>query len=214
MKSRREFLKGAATGACSWARRAKLGLARRRLTAHGRDAAGQSRVVIARDPALHGADGKLDESACWRCSIGRSVTYTGREEAGRGLEAALLPRSGAGQGHRAEDQRPGRKRHFDARGAGARGCRTPAAGRGEAGQHRGLGSQRARSCRRADSPSTPIPGRIRCYGSDVSGFEDQARSRGVRREIRLSKDSHPRMRDGHQRCRFSRITACRASPSR
>ena len=64
MKSRREFLKTAATGALvlgSSAAADKLGFASMLDQNAQHAATGKSRVVVARDAALHGQDGQLDE---------------------------------------------------------------------------------------------------------------------------------------------------------
>ena len=60
MNNRRDFLKTAATGAVLLGSQNKLGLAAM-LDQPGQHAAGKSKVVVARDPQLHGADGQLDE---------------------------------------------------------------------------------------------------------------------------------------------------------
>src|ERR1019366_6299275 len=58
MTSRREFMKEAATGALVLGAQGKLGLAK----AIDKNAdKGKSKVVVARDPALHNAAGQLDE---------------------------------------------------------------------------------------------------------------------------------------------------------
>src|ERR1039457_4482924 len=72
MKSRRDFLKGAATGAVLLGTQGQLGLAG---NVEQKD---KSRVVIARDPSLHGADGKLDEKRVGELLDRAIAAYTGR----------------------------------------------------------------------------------------------------------------------------------------
>src|ERR1035441_3820964 len=75
MKSRRDFLKGAATGAVLLGTQGKLSLAGNVETKD------KSRVVIARDPSLHGADGKLDEKRVGELLDRAIGEYTGRRRA-------------------------------------------------------------------------------------------------------------------------------------
>ena len=77
MKNRRDFLKTAATGAVLLGSQGKLGLAAM-LDRHVE--LGKSKVVVARDPALHGADGQPDESRV-RALLDRAIAaYTGRDK--------------------------------------------------------------------------------------------------------------------------------------
>lgn len=77
MKSRRDFLKTAATGAVLLGSQSKLGLA----AAPDQHAqAGKSKVVVARDAALHGSDGVLDEKRM-QALLDRAIAiYTDREK--------------------------------------------------------------------------------------------------------------------------------------
>ena len=75
MKSRREFLKGAATGAVILGAESTLGLTRALDTQTEKD---RAKVVIARDPALHGPDGKLDEKRVGELLDRAIAAYTGR----------------------------------------------------------------------------------------------------------------------------------------
>ena len=82
MKSRREFIKTTATGALlsGFIRRGdKLGLAAM-LDQNAQHAAnGKSRVVVARDAALHGQDGQLDEKRVLALLDRAIATYTGHD---------------------------------------------------------------------------------------------------------------------------------------
>ena len=73
MKNRREFLKDAAAGAVVIGAQSKLGLAAA--------AAGKSKVVVARDAALHDASGQLNERRVQALLDRAIATYTGRDRA-------------------------------------------------------------------------------------------------------------------------------------
>ena len=84
MKSRREFLKDAATGAVLLGPAAaaeKLALARE-LGQHAAEhsGTGKSKVVIARDGALHGAGTQPDEQRVLNLLDKAMAAYTGREK--------------------------------------------------------------------------------------------------------------------------------------
>jgi uncharacterized protein (DUF362 family) len=72
MKSRRDFLKTAATGAVLLGAQSKLGMAKI-LDQH------KSKVVVARDAALHGPSGQLDEKRVADLLDRAIATYTGRD---------------------------------------------------------------------------------------------------------------------------------------
>ena len=74
MTSRREFMKEAATGALVLGAQGKLGLAK----ALDKNAdKGKSKVVVARDPALHNAAGQLDEKRVQALLDRAIATYSG-----------------------------------------------------------------------------------------------------------------------------------------
>lgn len=80
MKSRREFLKEAATGAVllgSSAAAEKLAFAG---MLEQRVAAGKSKVVIARDASLHGTGAQLDEQRVLNLLDKAMAAYTGRDK--------------------------------------------------------------------------------------------------------------------------------------
>src|SRR5690242_14616902 len=79
MKSRREFLKNAATGAVLLSSGAAevLGLAETRGQAEEQD---KSKVVIARDSQLHASDGKLDEKRVAALLDRAIASYTGHNQ--------------------------------------------------------------------------------------------------------------------------------------
>src|SRR5690242_20641914 len=73
MRNRREFLKEAATGALILGTQSSLGLTR----AADPRTEPRSKVVIARDPNLHGPDGKLDAARVGVLLDRAIATYTG-----------------------------------------------------------------------------------------------------------------------------------------
>lgn len=77
MKNRREFLKEAAAGAVLIGAESKLGLA---ATLDSHTQAGKSKVVIARDAALHNASGQLDEKRVQALLDRAIASYTGRDK--------------------------------------------------------------------------------------------------------------------------------------
>ncbi|HEY1159506.1 MAG TPA: hypothetical protein VGE83_02690, partial [Terracidiphilus sp.] len=82
MKNRREFLQVAATGAVLLGSQNKLGLAAI-LDRNGwrppQAEAAKSRVVVAKDPALHGQNGQLDEKRVLDLLDRAIAAYTGRD---------------------------------------------------------------------------------------------------------------------------------------
>jgi uncharacterized protein (DUF362 family) len=77
MKNRRDFLKTAAAGAVLLSSNSKLGLAAT-LDTHAES--GKSKVVIARDAALHDASGQLDEKRVQALLDRAIAAYTGRDK--------------------------------------------------------------------------------------------------------------------------------------
>lgn len=186
MKSRRDFLKSAATGAVLLGTQAKLGLARRKEPHTDPHAAeGKSKVVIARDPALHGSDGKLDDK---RVSVllDRAIgECTGRKNVVDAWKH-IVAEGGA------QDKVIGLKTN----GLGGRGISTHLAlvlAVAERLQQAGVKpgnilvwDRNARDLQACGLTINTDPARIRCYGSDVSGFEDQVEVWGSSR-ARFSK---------------------------
>src|ERR1035441_5855029 len=77
MKDSREFLKSAATGAMLLGSQSSLGLAG--MLAQPAEH-GKSRVVVARDAALHGGGSQLDEKRVLALLARAMASYTGREK--------------------------------------------------------------------------------------------------------------------------------------
>ena len=93
MKSRREFLKEAATGAVLLGAQAKLGLAS---ALEHQAETGKSRVVIARDPALHAQGAQPDEKRVLDLLDRAIAAYTGRDHPIDAWKHIVL--QGGGQG--------------------------------------------------------------------------------------------------------------------
>jgi len=168
MKSRREFLKGAATGAVILGAESSLGLTRALEAQTEKD---KATVVIARDPALHGPDGKLDEKRVGDLLDRAISTYTGRRRPVDAWKHIVLEGG-------AKDKVIGLKTN----GLGGKGISTHAAlvfaiaeRLQQAGVKPGnilIWDRNARDLEACGLTINVDPKQIRCFGSDVSGFED------------------------------------------
>ena len=182
MKSRREFLKIATTGAALLGSQAKLGLADV-LKKHAE--AGKSKVVIARDQALHGQDGKLDEKRVLALLDRAIAAYTGYDHPVAAWKHIVV--HGGGQG---------KVIGLKTNGLGGKGICTHLAlvmAVAERLQQAGVKpgnilvwDRNAHDLEVCGLTINTDPSRIRCYGSDVSGFEEQQDTWGTAR-IKLSK---------------------------
>ncbi|HSZ16298.1 MAG TPA: DUF362 domain-containing protein [Terracidiphilus sp.] len=174
MKSRRDFLKEAATGAVLLGTTNAMGLAS---TLEGHAHADKSKVVIARDPALHGTSAQPEEKRVGELLDRAIAAYTGfrnTEQAWKHIVA---------QGH-AEGKVIGLKTN----GLGGRGISTHAvlvyavaARLQQAGVKPGnilVWDRNARDLQACGLTISSDPSRMRCYGSDVAGFEDQVENWG------------------------------------
>ncbi len=182
MKDRREFLKDAATGAVLLGSRSKLGLA---AILGQRAAAGQSKVVVATDAALHSTGSQPDEKIVLALLDRAMAAYTGREKP---VEAwkRILP----------QNDLASKVIGLKGNGLGGRGISTHASlvlaiceRLQQAGVRAGNIVAWDRNARDLEACGLTIntdPSRVRCYGSDVAGFEDQQTSCGPQR-IRLAK---------------------------
>jgi len=174
MKSRRDFMKTAATGAVLLGTQSKLGMTEL-LDQH------KSKVVVARDPALHNAGAQLNDKRVIDLLDRAIAAYTGRDKP---VEAwkRIVP--------------VGKVIGLKVNGASGKGISTHFAlvmavceRLQQAGVKAGEILVWDRNARDLESCGLTInadPSRIRVYGSDVAGFEDQAESWGVA-QIRLSK---------------------------
>ena len=174
MKSRRDFLKGAATGAIVLGAERSLGL----IGALDHQAeTGKAKVVIARDPALHSSDGKLDEKRVGELLDRAIASYTGRKRPADAWKHIVLEGGG-------KDKVIGLKTN----GLGGKGISTHAvlafaiAERlQQAGVKPGnilIWDRNARDLQACGFTISTDPTRIRCFGSDVSGFEDKVETWG------------------------------------
>jgi uncharacterized protein (DUF362 family) len=178
MSNRRDFLKTAATGAVLLGSQSKLGLAAM-MDAHADS--GKPKVVVARDAALHSADGQLDEKRVLALLDRAIATYTGHDKP---VEAwrRIVP--------------VGKVIGLKTNGLGGKGISTHLAlvlavceRLQQAGVKPGeiiVWDRNARDLEACGLTISTDPSRVRCYGSDVAGYEEQRESWGSAR-IRLSK---------------------------
>jgi uncharacterized protein (DUF362 family) len=181
MNSRREFIQ-AATGAVLLGSQNKMELA---ALLDQRPETAKSRVVVARDAGLHGAGSHPDEKRVLNLLDRAMAAYTGREKP---VEAwkRIIPASILA------DKTIGLK----VNGLGGRGISTHAAlvlaiceRLQQAGVPAGnivVWDRNARDLEACGMTINTDPSRVRCYGSDVAGFEDHQESWGTA-SIRLSK---------------------------
>ena len=179
MKSRREFLQAAATGAIVLGSQSKLGLASLldQSVQNGQHAGtAKSRVVIARDPALHGPAGSQaaqpDEKRVLDLLDRAIAAYTGRDNQ---VEAwkRILPQAGS----------PDKVIGLKVNGLGGKGISTHSVlvlAISERLQQAGVKpgnilvwERDARSLEACGLTVSTDRSRVRCYGSDVAGFEEQ-----------------------------------------
>ena len=174
MTSHREFLKEAATGAII------LGAQKSRGLTHLLDQhtdAGKSRVVIARDPALHDPEGQLDEKRVGDLLDRAITTYTGHKRPLDAWKHIVLEGGG-------KEKVIGLKTN----GLGGKGISTHAVlvfAIAERLQQAGVKpgnilvwDRNARDLQACGLTINTDPSRIRCFGSDVSGFEDTVENWG------------------------------------
>jgi uncharacterized protein (DUF362 family) len=176
MESRRTFLKEAATAALVLGARGALA---------GSAEAGRSRVVVARDAALHTADGRLDEGRLIGLLDRALTTYTGVNKPADAWKKVVAMAGGT-------DKVIGLKTN----GLGGRGICTHSAlvfaiahKLEQAGVSSGnivIWDRNERDLRACGFTISTEPGRLRCYGSDVAGYEEEQAAWGSAR-IRLSK---------------------------
>jgi uncharacterized protein (DUF362 family) len=171
MKSRREFIKTTATGALivgTSAAAEKLGLAAMldRNAQHAEN--GKSKVVIARDAGLRGPGGQLDDKRVQALLDSAIAAYTGRDHP---IEAwkRIVP--------------VGKVIGLKVNGLGGKGISTHAVlvlavceRLQQAGVKPGnivVWERDARSLEACGLTVNTDPSRVRCYGNDVGGYEDQ-----------------------------------------
>ena len=178
MKSRREFLKEAAAGAAVLG---SAGAAGKLAFAAGLDQraeAGKSRVVVARDPALEGG---LDEKRVLDLLDRAMATYTGRDHPAEAWKRIVSPGVVVG---------------LKINGLGGRGISTHSVlvqAVAERLQQAGVKAdnivvwdRNARDLEACGMTINTNSGSVRCYGSDVAGYEDGNEVCGPE-SIKLSK---------------------------
>jgi uncharacterized protein (DUF362 family) len=182
MNDRRGFLKSAATGAVLLGSQSKLGLAG---MLAGQAEKGKPRVVVARDAALHGTGAQPDEQRVLDLLDRAMTAYTGRAkpvEAWKHVVPANI----------LKDKVIGLK----VNGLGGKGISTHAVlveAICERLQQAGVAAgnivawdRNARDLEACGLTINTDHNRMRCFGSDTAGFEDEQEAWGVAR-IRLSK---------------------------
>jgi uncharacterized protein (DUF362 family) len=174
MKSRREFLKVTASGAVILGAQNVLG-STRALDQHA--GATESKVVIARDPSLHGPGGKLDDKRVGDLLDKAIAAYAGRKNQ---VDAwKRIVQQGGGEG---------KVIGLKTNGLGGRGISTHAVlvmAIAERLQQAGVKpgnilvwDRNARDLQACGLTINTDASSIRCFGSDVSGFEDQVENWG------------------------------------
>jgi uncharacterized protein (DUF362 family) len=182
MKDRREFLKSAATGAVLLGSQGRMGLAG---MLAGQAGVGMSRVVVARDAALHGAGSQLDEKRVLDLLDRAMTSYFGRATPMEAWKSIGFP-----------NVVKNRVIGLKVNGLGGRGISTHAVlvqavceRLQQAGVSAGnivVWDRNARDLEACGLSINTDHSRVRCFGNDVAGFEDQQQSWGVAR-VRLSK---------------------------
>jgi uncharacterized protein (DUF362 family) len=183
MKNRRDFLKTAAAGAVLMGSQSKLGLAE---MLDNRAETARPRVVVAKDPGLHGAAG----------------SSTGQPDEKRVLD--LLDRAISaytGNGHPIEAWKHivpvGKVIGLKVNGLGGKGISTHSTlvlaiceRLQQAGVKPGniiVWDRNARDIEACGLTISTDPSRVRVFGSDVSGYEDEPVSFGSAVKVKLSK---------------------------
>ncbi|HUE01921.1 MAG TPA: DUF362 domain-containing protein [Bryobacteraceae bacterium] len=174
MKNRREFLRNSATGALLLGSQGAFGLSNI-LAIPAEHLPG--RVVISRDPGLYGQSGQPDEKRVLDLLDRAMAAYTGRQNTVAAWKQVIA------RGN-ARDKVIGLKTN----GLGGKGISTHAVlvlAIAERLQQAGVKpcnilvwDRNARDLEACGLAINTDPSRIRCYGSDVAGFEDQVETWG------------------------------------
>ena len=182
MKNRREFIKTTAAGALVLGSQSKLGLAAVLDQKAPHADASKSKVVVARDAALHDSSGQLVEKHVQDLLDRAIASYTGRDHPVDAWKR-IVP----------VDKVIGLK----VNGLGGKGISTHAAlvmavceRLQQAGVKPGniiIWDRSARDIQACGLTISTDPSRIRCYGSDVAGYEDQPVEFGTAKNVKLAK---------------------------
>jgi uncharacterized protein (DUF362 family) len=180
MESRREFLKTAATGALLLGSKSALGLA-----AAADQHAAKSRIVIARDPRVFSSPGQLDQQRVLSMLDRAVASWTGLNKPVDGWKRIL-----------GKDLSPDKVIGLKTNGLGGRGIcthRELIMAVAERLQEAGIKpcnivvwDRNQRDLEVTGMTASTDPRRVRCFGSDVSGYEDELAECGSAK-IRLSK---------------------------
>lgn len=186
MNNRRDFLKVTATGAVLLGSQSKLGLAAM-LDPHAKQTeAAKSSVVIARDPALHNAAGQLDDKRVLDLLDRAMATYTGHAHP---IDAwkQILPQGVLSS----------KVIGLKTNGLGGKGISTHLAlvlavceRLQQAGVKPGniiVWDRNGRDLEACGLTINTDPSRVRCYGSDVSGYEEEPVAFGAAVNVKLAK---------------------------
>jgi uncharacterized protein (DUF362 family) len=178
MTSRRDFLKEAATGAVILGSQSKLGIAG--MLDHHTES-GKSKVVVARDPQLHGTGTQPDEKRVLALLDRAIAAYTGRQNPVEAWKHIVGPSKVIG---------------LKTNGLGGKGISTHLAlvmAVSERLQQAGVKpgniivwDRNARDLQACGLTINTDPSRVRCFGSDVSGYEEQPVAWGSA-NVKLSK---------------------------
>ncbi len=178
MKNRREFLKTAATGAVLLGSQSKLGLA---AAVEKHVSGARSRVVVARDAALQAHGAQLDQQRVLALLDKAMAAYTGHKNPPEAWQS-VIPR--------------GKVIGIKINGLGGRGISSHAVlvhaiceRLQQAGVPAGniiVWDRNARDLRACGMTINTDRSRVRCYGSDTAGYEDQETACGSA-HLRLSK---------------------------
>jgi hypothetical protein len=171
MNNRRDFLKTAATGAVLLGAQSKMGFAG---MLDKQAATGKSKVVVARDAQLHGADGQLDEKRVLALLDRAIASYTGHEKPVESWKR-IVP--------------VGKVIGLKINGLGGKGIATHRAlvmAICERLQQAGVKPSEiivwdrfARDIENCGMTINTDPSRIRVFGTDVSGYEEQSETWGT-----------------------------------
>jgi uncharacterized protein (DUF362 family) len=179
MNSRRDFLKTTATGALVLGAQSKLGLA---AMLDKKAEAAKSKVVVARDAALHGSDGALDEKRVQALLDRALASYTGHDKP---VEAwkLIVP--------------VGKVIGIKVNGLGGKGISTHATlvmavceRLQQAGVKPGeiiVWDRNARDIQACGLTISTDPSRVRVFGNDLAGYEEQGVAFGSVANVKLAK---------------------------
>jgi uncharacterized protein (DUF362 family) len=179
MSSRRDFLKTTATGALVLGAQSKLSLG---AMLDKKAEAAKSKVVVARDAALHGPDGKLDEKRVQALLDRAIATYTGIDKP---VEAwkRIVP--------------VGKVIGLKVNGLGGKGISTHpelvmavCERLQQAGVKPGeiiVWDRGARDLQSCGLTVSTDPSRVRVFGNDVAGYEEQGAAFGSAVNVKLAK---------------------------